>query len=134
MIVLLAPLHEVVDEHRPGALRIVVAHPIVDVGGKVQQQVPGVPRYGPLVLLLEELAPDVQELEAPTKNDAPVGDGHFQVDALLPWILGVVKGKVVEVLELSGIVQLLLEDGKLGLQLVDAIDAQVAHPVDELIP
>lgn len=46
------PFDKVVDQHRPSALGIVVGHAVVDVGGKVEQQVPGVLRDGSLVVLL----------------------------------------------------------------------------------
>lgn len=51
-VIRLAPLDEQIDQHRPSTLAIIVGHVVVDLGGKVQQQVPRVPRNRSLVVLL----------------------------------------------------------------------------------
>lgn len=45
-------LHEVVDEHGPRAVLVVVGHLIVDSRREIEEQIPCVLRYRPLVVLL----------------------------------------------------------------------------------
>ena len=45
-------LHEVVDENRPRAVLVVVGHLIVNSHREVEEQIPCVLRYRPLVVLL----------------------------------------------------------------------------------
>lgn len=52
-VVVLAPFDKQVDQHRPRTLAIVVGHVIVDLGGKVQQQIPRISRNRSLVVLLK---------------------------------------------------------------------------------
>lgn len=100
-VVRLAPVHKHIDQHGPCTVAVIVHHVVVDLDGKVQQQVPRVARDRPLVVLLimrgeirtisesfewsaeethpEELAPEIDELEASPHHNVPVGDGRFQV-------------------------------------------------------
>ena len=44
--------HEIVDEHGPRAVLVVVGHLIVDSHSEIEKQIPRVLRYRPLVVLL----------------------------------------------------------------------------------
>ena len=84
--------------------------------------------------LPQKCAPKPKELESTRHNNVPVGKRHFQVEALLTWVLGVVKGELVELLELVLIVDLLLQTAELLLELVDGIAPKFRHSSKELIP
>ena len=166
-------LHEVVDQHWPGALQldtsdnmtcnlldqlqhldrlhllIIVSKVVIHSGGEVEEQIPSVLGDRPVVVLPEMInikykklnrllpqkcAPQPKELESTRHNNVPVSERHFQVETLLTWVLGVVEGELVELLELVLIVDLLLQTAELLLELVDGIAPKFRHPSKELLP
>ena len=90
-------LHEVVDEHGPGALLVVVGEVVVDGEHEVQQQVPGVPRdVTPVVLLAKVTRTFVRKLKRLLKLLSPGYSRHLKHTA--PKIL---QGNTAAVLSTS---------------------------------
>merc|ERR1719318_573299 len=127
-------LHEVVDQHWPGALLIIVSKVVIHSGGEVEEQIPSVLGDRPIVVFPQKCAPQPKELESTRHYNVPVSECHFQVETLLTWVLGVVEGELVELLELVLIVDFFLQTAEFLLELVDGIAPKFRHSSKELLP
>ena len=110
-------------------LFVIVPEVVIDGGGEVQQEVPGVFGNGSFVMFLQKCVPQRQELESnkgttvrltfsslttilPSSHDnIPVCESHVQVQTFLSGVLGIVEGELVELFEFHGVHDLLLQTG-----------------------
>ena len=58
------------------------------------------------------------------QDDFPVCQGHLEVEGLLPVLLGVVEGELVELAEFAVVPDLLLQGREFRLEFLDGITAE----------
>ena len=55
------------------------------------------------MVLLEELAPEIEEFEPAGHHNVPVSQSHLQIQTFLIGILSIIESELIKLLELAGI-------------------------------